>query len=612
MISVSTGDGEKSKPNTIGKYQVIGTLGRGSMGVVYKARDPEIGRVVAIKTLRKIAAAQFHDADEALARFKIEARSAGNLRHPNIITVFDVNIQDDIPYIVMDYVEGESLVQILARYSRLRKDLALYYLKQIAAGLDAAHAKGVIHRDVKPSNIIVDKAENCYVADFGVASVNESLSESESKGKNEPVMGTPGYMAPEQILNKRLDHRTDLFSFAVVAFECFAGKRPFPGSSFTEVLSNILNAAPLSLTSLVDLPLALEAEFERALSKKPEERFASGEEMIAAFAKAVGIDRIDKPTLSAIPGEERGKAKTSGDGEWKSVSLGESKESTQASSPGAAAGGGGELKKGPRVPLGDDDYKTIPNGDTLLGGEWDHPHNLESTLAPVPGEMFKHVKEPLGTIYTSGRPRLVSILTVLLLLVSGVLGAHLLWQRPEPPPLDSPALPGPGGQSASAPRTPRIEEEPGLGSPMDLKVDPVPAGKMVTEMRDREILGLLVNTDSQEDEILGALGEAKRRNIPELIEAARALLNHDSHIVRTETIKILRDLDDKRAVPLLVEALNDHDPLVRGFAANALGTLGSRKALGYLSATYQREDVPEVKIALRRAIEKINGYPLGE
>ena len=607
---VSTLDANKTRPNSIGKYQVIGTLGRGSMGVVYKARDPEIGRFVAIKTLRKLSDAQMQGTDEALRRFRIEAQSAGNLRHPNIVTVFDVNIQDDMPYIVMDYVEGESLDQVLTRCGKLRKDLALYYLRQIAAGLDAAHAKGVIHRDIKPSNIVVDKNESCYIADFGVASVNESLSDTASQDHSEPVMGTPGYMAPEQILNKRLDARSDLFAFAVVAFECFTGQRPFPGGNFTEVLGNILNAKPLSLTALVDLPLALEAEFERALAKKPEDRFPSGEALVTAFARALGMDRVEKPALSAAAGEERGRAKRSNESEWKSVPLDlETEEKPRNDAVGAHGSSAAALKKTPNVPLGDDESgeRTVFQPVT----SWDSSRSAQPPAAKTPGEMFQHLNEPKEAAVAQPRRarRLVVGIGVLLLLALMII-IKLLADGSAPPTAAAPTLDLPPPLDAAPVDAPSGETLPGEAP--QLQTEPVPPGKMVTEMNDREILGLLLSPETGEEQLLDGLAEAKRRNLPELVEAGRTLLKHDSYMVRMQTIRTLKELGDSRAVPLLVEALNDHDALVRGTTANALGALGSRKALGYLSESYQREDVPEVKIAIKRAIEKINGYSLKE
>ncbi|MBN8550801.1 MAG: DUF2789 family protein [Deltaproteobacteria bacterium] len=282
---------QESGLRTIGKYQILGPLGRGSMGLVYKARDPEIGRIVAIKTLRKILSSDPSELEAAIRRFKFEARSAGNLRHPNIITIFEVNHDRDTPYIVMDYVEGESLDTVIEVGGKLAPAQMVQYLAQAAAGLDYAHSRGVVHRDIKPSNLLVDKSGNVFILDFGIASINESFPDADASSVVTPIMGTPGYMSPEQVLNEKLDHRTDLFSLAVVAFECLAGQRPFPGDNFTSVIGNILNSKPLSLSALVpELPLSLEAELERALSKKKEDRFDSAEHMIASFARAAGVD----------------------------------------------------------------------------------------------------------------------------------------------------------------------------------------------------------------------------------------------------------------------------------------------------------------------------------
>ncbi|MCB0311304.1 MAG: serine/threonine protein kinase, partial [Bdellovibrionales bacterium] len=155
MTLNSSSMSENREIQTIGKYKILGTLGRGSMGIVYKGQDPEIGRLVAIKTLRKMFSSHFQDTSTSLERFRLEARSAGNLRHPNIITVFDINFEGEIPFIVMDYVEGEGLDQLISKNGRIEPRLVIRYLREVAQGLDYAHSNGVIHRDIKPSNIIV-------------------------------------------------------------------------------------------------------------------------------------------------------------------------------------------------------------------------------------------------------------------------------------------------------------------------------------------------------------------------------------------------------------------------------------------------------------------------
>lgn len=268
---------------TIGKYEIISTVGRGSMGVVYKAKDPEIGRTVAVKVLRTKAGNNAFSSDAALERFKIEARSAGNLRHPNIVTIFEVNTEADPPFIVMDYLEGEVLESLIKDRGRISPEHTIEIIKKVAEGLDYAHAKGVIHKDIKPSNILCTKSGEVCILDFGVAVVGDS-------GQSELIMGTPGYMSPEQVLNHVLKPQSDHFSLAVVAFECLTGKRPYQGGSFNSVVGNILSGNKLSLTELApELPLALEQVFEVAFSKNPEERFKTAKELVTELAKALSV-----------------------------------------------------------------------------------------------------------------------------------------------------------------------------------------------------------------------------------------------------------------------------------------------------------------------------------
>lgn len=279
-------------PRTIGKYEILGTIGRGSMGVVYKAKDPGIGRTVAIKVLRTKSGATAFTSEAAKDRFKKEAISAGNLRHPRIVTVFDADIDGETPYIVMDYLEGEVLEDIIKREGRLSVQRALEITSQIAEGLDYAHAKGIIHKDIKPANILCDAEGNIHILDFGVASIGDGE-------KSDLVMGTPSYMSPEQILNKTLDHRSDLFSLAIVSFELFTGKRPYSGTTFNEVVSEILANRKKSLTEEApELPLLLEQQFEKALSREREVRFSSGKDLVDSFKKAVEPNA--KPTLLKV------------------------------------------------------------------------------------------------------------------------------------------------------------------------------------------------------------------------------------------------------------------------------------------------------------------------
>jgi len=584
---------------SIGKYRIIGTLGRGSMGIVYKGQDPEIGRIVAIKTLRKITSAQFHDADAALERFKVEARSAGNLRHPNIIMIFDVNVEGDTPYIVMDYVEGESLDIVLNRDGRFEILKALHYLDQIASGLDAAHDRGIIHRDIKPSNLMVDSDDRVYILDFGVAKINESISDADKLIQAEPVMGTPGYMSPEQILNEKLDPRTDLFSFAIVAFEFFTGRRPFGGENFTEVVGNILNKKALSITQVApDLPLALEVEFERALAKKRADRFETAHEMVSAFKRACGVGQNLPPISKQSSGSTVGRNRK--ESNWKSLS---GKTEPQPSDS--------VLSKRPNVPISDPAGEIVWNkrDSAVLSGiasVLKAPHRKEET---TPGDLFSHV-DGFGSKQHVRRGAESSPVRIFLaVLVIALFGAGLMLLL----------YPMPGtqvGDTAIATKTKTPVQRPSQSAAeIDVYLEkvravPVPEDRAVSEMSDPEVISVLLDPTLPEAMVLEALKVAQERSAPKLVDASIVPLESDSYIVRISTIKMLAEIGDRRIVPQLVLRLDDHDPLVRGHAARALGQLGSRASVGYLTVRFYREEIPEVKQAIRNAIERINGYPM--
>ncbi|MBV8865405.1 MAG: serine/threonine protein kinase, partial [Acidobacteriaceae bacterium] len=216
--------------NPVGRYQIAGEIGRGAMGVVYKALDPAIGRTVAIKTIHLTDAteAERQSVGERLLR---EARSAGTLSHPNIVTVYDVLTQDEFAYIVMEFVPGPSLEEIIRQRQLPARDELLLYLRQVAEALDYAHRKGIIHRDVKPANIIISQPDPgaerppaerlAKITDFGVAkTISHEITQSGS------VTGTPSYMSPEQIEGSVVDGRADQFSLGVVVYELLCGRKP--------------------------------------------------------------------------------------------------------------------------------------------------------------------------------------------------------------------------------------------------------------------------------------------------------------------------------------------------------------------------------------------------
>lgn len=247
-----------------GKYEITGELGQGGMGVVYKARDPVIGRLVALKTLTAEVLAD----PELLKRFYREAQSAGGLQHPNIVTIYDMGESEGRPYIAMEYVEGESLQKIISRRQSFPLALKLRIISQFCQGLDHAHKRGVIHRDVKPGNILVRSDGTVKVVDFGIAHLD-----STTLTKTGVFMGTVNYSSPEQLNDGRVDVRSDLWSVAIVMYEFLAYHKPFEGSNFATLISKILNTSPEPLVQYCpEAPPELVSLISNCLEKDPAKR----------------------------------------------------------------------------------------------------------------------------------------------------------------------------------------------------------------------------------------------------------------------------------------------------------------------------------------------------
>lgn len=277
-------------PSRIGRYRIRGVLGRGGMGVVYRARDPVIDRGVAIKLIHPRL---LEGGEAALALFRDEARAAGRCRHPNIIGLFDAALHEGRPFLVMELVEGEDLAAALRRAGgRLAPGAALAVTLQLLEGLQAAHAQGVVHRDLKPSNLLLGRDGLARLSDFGIARLASAWGAQGSGAGG--VAGTPSYMAPEQCRGAA-DARSDLFSAGVLLQEMLTGTRPFPGDTPAAVMQAVQQAPPLPLPD--HLPAALREAIARALSKDPAARFASAAAMAAALRDIPGLAATALPAL---------------------------------------------------------------------------------------------------------------------------------------------------------------------------------------------------------------------------------------------------------------------------------------------------------------------------
>jgi len=277
---------------SIGRYQILSELGRGAMGVVYRALDPAINRPVAIKTIKLTEITDAAERERLRERLFREAQSAGILSHPNIVTVYDVGEEGEVTYIAMEFVNGSSLEKVLLLPEPLEPQTVVSILQQTAAGLDFAHKKGIVHRDVKPANVMLDEDGAAKIADFGVA----KISQSQQMTQTGMVLGTPNYMSPEQVQGKPVDGRADQFSLAVAAYEMLTGEKPFAAETLTTVLYKIVSEDPLPPQHLnPTLAWAVAMVLNRALSKDPTKRYPTCTEFVTALDAALKTKKGWKP-----------------------------------------------------------------------------------------------------------------------------------------------------------------------------------------------------------------------------------------------------------------------------------------------------------------------------
>ena len=274
----------------LGRYEIREIVGEGAMARVYKAYDPEIDRTIAVKLLKS----QLADDDQYRLRFLREARAAGVLSHPNIVTIFDVGVDGTKPYIAMELIDGMTLGDVLRSDNQLTVKEIVEIGIQLSRALDYAHKKGIIHRDIKPGNImLIEETRTIKVADFGICRIDDPEG-TEQAGQTQmgDVLGTPNYMSPEQVMGQKVDSRSDLFSVGVVLYKLLTNALPFEGDSVISVAYKIAKSEAPSVQSLrPDIPLTLRRIIERSLKKQPEKRFQSGEEFAQAL---IGVARAER------------------------------------------------------------------------------------------------------------------------------------------------------------------------------------------------------------------------------------------------------------------------------------------------------------------------------
>jgi serine/threonine-protein kinase len=282
----------------LGKYLIESEIGRGAMGVVYKARDTVLERTVAVKTVNM--ALEKDHADKYEARFYQEARAAGGLNHPNIVTVYDAGKAGDVVYMAMEYIQGVELRSLFVEGQPMGVPQALAIAAQVAEGLGYAHQQGVVHRDIKPANIMVVSEGPVKITDFGIARMRASADLTQTG----VMLGSPKYMSPEQVIGKRADHRSDVFSLGVILYEMLTGAAPFSGENVTALMYQIVNFAPPAPSSVnKQVPEMLDFVVAKMLAKPLEDRYQDAREVARDLREC---ERALSGAASTSPGRPAG------------------------------------------------------------------------------------------------------------------------------------------------------------------------------------------------------------------------------------------------------------------------------------------------------------------
>jgi eukaryotic-like serine/threonine-protein kinase len=292
-----------------GRYEISGELGRGAMGVVYRATDPVIGRTVAVKTLQLSEAGTGLTRAELLARFQTEARAAGLLAHPNIVVIFDAGEEDGLFFITMELVEGKSLQSLLDAGQMFPLSRVLHIMEQTCSALQFAHDRNIVHRDIKPANLMLTPDDTVKVTDFGTAKILQFGTVQQTAH----VMGTPSYMSPEQVKGKIVDGRSDIFSLGVLLYEMVTGEKPFPGQNITTVIYKIVNEQPVAPRDIdPSVHPGLNAVIMKSLAKEPEARYQSCREFLEELRNYRSIPSVANPNSTLPLGSPLQRAALSG------------------------------------------------------------------------------------------------------------------------------------------------------------------------------------------------------------------------------------------------------------------------------------------------------------
>lgn len=297
-------------PETIGRYEIIDMIGKGAMGVVYKARDPNIDRIVAIKAIKSSEVSAATDGEDILARFKREVQTAGDLIHSNIVTIHDGGQDGGLHWLAMEFVDGPSLAKVISDKLVLPLQDVLTIFVKICSAVDFAHKHGIVHRDLKPANILLTQDWEPKIADFGIARIASS-----TMTRTGVILGTPSYMSPEQITGQRVDSRSDIFSLGIILYELLTGERPYLGDNPTVIMYKIVHSEPVTPEKInLGLPSGLSQIVMKALATNPEARYQRAGEVAVDIIElvkrtpelSISTSRLDMPTAIFSPAQVGG------------------------------------------------------------------------------------------------------------------------------------------------------------------------------------------------------------------------------------------------------------------------------------------------------------------
>jgi len=504
--------------SSIGPYTIRRELGRGGMGVVYLGYEESLQREVAIKVLSASLASD----EQAVQRFLREARSAASLSHPNVVQVYAVGEDAGEHYFAMEFVRGASVLQIIRNRGSIPFHAAAAFIMQAASGLAAAHEKGIIHRDIKPANLMVDELGLLKITDFGLALLGERVSRLTATGM---LIGTPGYLSPEQCLDEEVDHRTDIYSLGVSFFEMLSGKMPFSAGSPLALMQKIVNSPPPDIRELnPDIPVDLREILGRMMARKPDERYQSCSDLITGLQRFLGggrapqtltlVDIVASVTADASAQRERTSREKQG--------ILSDKELETPTLPLAAGTGAASSSSPPTE---------SPNTASM--------ENTGSQRSPLPW---------------------IVIIILLILLLLGT-GFFLLKNRPvkeKPVPLPAPTAVPSTHEAGPAEATPTAEKT---------EATPIP------ESRPTPTPLSTVNTTSEATPVSSAPTTEKTDAI------GVGIITRGESLLTTETVRLLQAALARRSIPIVA------DPLLSELAPlNTAGKNNARIRKGLLAA----------------------------